>query len=146
MKTNFMKKSLSFAVLLFTLFTISTKSYAQAKEHENRYIYFYVSGKFQENKTNYISDAIYYSNYKECGDFFKFQAKARYEFSNYLTSKYNAIFPKGSLYIMTGEYIDKTSKYLKTKEEVSNRINILKKDESNDNFNSIQTSFVYNCQ
>ena len=40
----------------------------------------------------------------------------------------------------------KTSKYLKTKEDVSNRINILKKDELNDNFNSIQTSFVYKCQ
>jgi|GEM_PF-3579170 hypothetical protein len=146
MKTNFIKKTVSFAVILFTLLAISTKSYAQAKDYENRYFYLYVSGKFQENKTAYISDAIFYSNYKECGDIFKFQANAKYEFSNYLTSKYNSIFPKGSYYIMIGEYIEKTSNYLKTKEDVSNRINVLKKSELNDNFNSVQTSFVYKCQ
>lgn len=146
MKTNFIKKAVGFAVILFTLLAINTKSYAQAKDYENRYFYLYVSGKFQGDKTTYISEAIYYSNYKECGDIFKFQAKTKYEFSNYLTSKYNSIFPKGSNYIMIGEYIDKTSKYLKTKEDVSNRINILKKDESNDNFNSLQTSFSYKCQ
>jgi len=141
-----MKKTISFAVILFTLLTIGTNSYSQAKDYENRYFYLYVTGKFQENKTTYISEAIYYSNYKECGDIFKFQAKAKYEFSNYLTSKYNSIFPKGSLYIMTGEYIDKTSKYLKTKEDVNNRINILMKDELNANFKSLQTNFVYKCQ
>jgi hypothetical protein len=137
-----MKKLISICLLIAATCTVK----AQDKEQENRYIYFYVSGKFQVNKTTYISEAIYYSNYKECGDFFKFQAKARYEFSNYLTSTYNSIFPKGSLYIMTGEYIDKTSKYLKTKEDVYNRITVLKKAESNNNFNSIQTSFVYKCQ
>lgn len=42
-----MKKTVSFAVIVFTLLAISSKSYAQTKQYENRYFYLYVPGGTQ---------------------------------------------------------------------------------------------------
>ena len=137
-----MKKLITICLIVAATFTAK----AQDKEYENRYFYLYVPGTYQDNKTAYISDAIYYTTYNQCGVDYDFVAKARAAFSAYLKVNYNAVFPSGTQNFILVKYKEhSTSTYLKSRQDANVRLNELKDEIIDENYKVNQTNFSYSC-
>lgn len=137
-----MKKLITICLIVAATFTAK----AQDKEYENRYFFLYVPGTYQDNKTAYISDAIYYTTYNQCGVDYNFVSKAEDAFSAYLKVNYNSIFPSGTQNFILVKYKDtSTQTYLKSRQDASARLNALKSEIIDENYKVNQTNFSYSC-
>jgi hypothetical protein len=137
-------------VILIAVFSVVLNLKGNAQEvYENRYFFAYVPAVYQENKTAYFSDLIYFTNPYDCGQDYDFEAKVRKAFSNYLSANYNDIFPYGTQNVWIAAYKENsTSTYLKSTQEAYDRMNALKSKILSDSEQNevILTNFSYSCE
>ncbi len=148
--TKNVPRALFLITFLLILSSFNNKAVCQSKEYEEVYFYIYISGTWTENKTSYVSEPIYYTGYEECNDMpgYEFQNKAKAAFAVYLKANYYSVFKYASTNNMQIiQYANNsTSRYLKTRQEASDRLNALKAEELDKDYEVAMTLFNYSCE
>jgi hypothetical protein len=127
------------ALFVITLSSFITKEKKTSVDYNNFYIYLYFHDK-NDDKVIYISEAMHYEGYDNCGKSYDWKAKAEKAFRAYVVANYNNVNPHYTYMIGST-----TGYYLSSKQEASEALNEWILEEKGKGNSISKTLFNFYC-